>query len=60
MRYTLDRQGKGFSLLLVPHQIGNSYKHTVYRLNRWLSFSLEELEERTKLRPEYCTLWDDS
>jgi len=26
MRYTLDRQGKGFSLLFVPHQIGNRYK----------------------------------
>jgi len=25
MRYTLDRQGKGFSLLFVPHQIGNRY-----------------------------------
>jgi|GEM_PF-410238 len=25
MRYTLDRQGKGFSFLFVPHQIGNRY-----------------------------------
>jgi len=25
MRYTLDRQGKGFSLLFVPHQISNCY-----------------------------------
>ena len=28
MRYTLDRQGKGFSLLFVPHQIGNRYIRT--------------------------------